>query len=229
MAGFAVGEVGFLSGARSAGFREIAKRAGVSVSTVDRVLNERGSVSVELRHLVISAARELGVKRILPVEDHGTTRIEVILPLNRPGNSTPFWDRLDNAVQQARAGLPTGVIVHRTRIPEGDIERLKSAILTPPVRRNALVIAPDFSNEISDALQEITARGEHLITLVADTPKVADRTFAGVDNVAMGRTAGFLMNGILKGDGEILLLRVSPRRREQVDRSEGFLAAFGSH
>jgi hypothetical protein len=44
---------------RSANFAEIAKLAGVSASTVDRVLNERGSVSTAARERVVAAVREL--------------------------------------------------------------------------------------------------------------------------------------------------------------------------
>jgi len=50
---------------RSARFAEIASAAGVSLSTVDRVLNERGSVSEKARRLVVDAARRLGVPRTL--------------------------------------------------------------------------------------------------------------------------------------------------------------------
>ena len=42
---------------RSARFVEIAAVAGVSETTVNRVLNERGSVSPETRARVIAAAR----------------------------------------------------------------------------------------------------------------------------------------------------------------------------
>jgi transcriptional regulator with XRE-family HTH domain len=42
---------------RTARFIEIAELAGVSASTVDRVLNERGSVSAAARERVVAAAR----------------------------------------------------------------------------------------------------------------------------------------------------------------------------
>ena len=45
---------------RSPRFVEIAAEAGVSPSTVDRVLNERGSASEKARRRVIAAAHKLG-------------------------------------------------------------------------------------------------------------------------------------------------------------------------
>ena len=45
--------------------REVAKRAGVSVATVSRVVNDRGSVSERTRRTVGEAIRETGFRRIV--------------------------------------------------------------------------------------------------------------------------------------------------------------------
>lgn len=204
---------------RIAGFREVAELADVSVSTVDRVLNERGSVSEARRRRVLDAARALDLRRVLPSAEHGTMRIELILPQNAARNSTPFWERLDGLARLARRDLPPGVVLHRTRVDESSLTDLRRAILTPAVRRNALLIAPVFSDEIADALQTVQRRGETVISLVSSAPHTQ---YAGVDNLAMGRTAAHLMAGCMHGEGDVLLLRVAQQRREQADRSAGF-------
>ena len=53
---------------KSMSLEALAKRIGVGVATVDRVLNERGGVSPETTRRVLEAAREAGLKRILPEE-----------------------------------------------------------------------------------------------------------------------------------------------------------------
>ncbi len=53
---------------KSISLAALAKRIGVGVATVDRVLNERGGVSPETTRRVLQAAREAGLKRILPEE-----------------------------------------------------------------------------------------------------------------------------------------------------------------
>ena len=65
---------------RTARFIEIAELAGVSASTVDRVLNERGSVSAAARERVVAAARELALPRLLPETRHGLIHVDVFLP-----------------------------------------------------------------------------------------------------------------------------------------------------
>jgi LacI family transcriptional regulator len=57
----------------------VAETAGVSGATVDRVLNERGNVSPKTAQKVINAARQIGLKRILPGSYHKGVRIEVLL------------------------------------------------------------------------------------------------------------------------------------------------------
>jgi LacI family transcriptional regulator len=59
--------------------RRVAETAGVSSATVDRVLNERGNVSPKTAQKVINAARQIGLKRILPGSYHKGVRIEVLL------------------------------------------------------------------------------------------------------------------------------------------------------
>jgi len=71
---------------KTARFEEIAALAGVSVATVDRVLNERDSSSVRSREKVVQAARQLGIPRVLPETRHGLVHIDIVLP----DNPSPF-------------------------------------------------------------------------------------------------------------------------------------------
>lgn len=69
----------------------VAKMAGVGIATVDRVLNERGGVSLETSRKVLKAAREVGLKRLLPEEYQHPWQIEVFLSNNGSSffNSSP--------------------------------------------------------------------------------------------------------------------------------------------
>jgi LacI family transcriptional regulator len=74
---------------KSMSLEALAKRIGVGVATVDRVLNERGGVSPETTRRVLQAAREAGLKRILPEERRLPWQIEVFLS----GNDSRFFSR----------------------------------------------------------------------------------------------------------------------------------------
>jgi len=99
---------------RSARSTEIATAAGVSESTVDRVLNERGSVSDTARRKVIDAARSLGIPRVLPTVAHGVLRFDVVLGYERDND---YYQNLDAAVQRYARLLGSRIAVHRHHWP----------------------------------------------------------------------------------------------------------------
>src|SRR5712691_7804410 len=105
---------------RSPRFADIAEEAGVSHTTVNRVLNERGSVSAETRARVVAAAKRLGVPRLLPETRRGLTRFDVILARS----DTPYFHRLNLALQRSIQMLDKKVVVHRTIIQEDDDDRI---------------------------------------------------------------------------------------------------------
>jgi LacI family transcriptional regulator len=51
--------------------QDIAEMTGVGIATVDRVLNERGSVAPQTAEKVLAMARRLKLKRILPASTAG--------------------------------------------------------------------------------------------------------------------------------------------------------------
>jgi LacI family transcriptional regulator len=77
--------------------KEVARRAGVGLATVDRVLNERGGVAPETVHRVLQAAREIGLKRILPEEHRHPWQIELLLS----SNDSFFFKQLARILQRS--------------------------------------------------------------------------------------------------------------------------------
>jgi len=59
--------------------QDVARIAGVGTATVDRVLNERGNVSENVRRKVIDAARSIGLRRQLPPFYRPRIRINLVL------------------------------------------------------------------------------------------------------------------------------------------------------
>src|SRR5437660_11905962 len=76
---------------------QIAEAAGVSISTVDRVINGRGGVRADKERLVLEWAQKLHLGRILDYRPHRTMRIAVLM--QDPSN--PFYEALRTAVGRA--------------------------------------------------------------------------------------------------------------------------------
>jgi LacI family transcriptional regulator len=91
------------------GLSDVATRAGVGSATVDRVLNERGNVSAAVRKRVLDAARELGLRRILPSSHHRILRVNVILA--RP--ERPLIARMGDEMRRLGQRLDSAISIHR--------------------------------------------------------------------------------------------------------------------
>jgi LacI family transcriptional regulator len=64
---------------RKANAADVARAAGVSPATVDRVLNGRGGVSVEKERRVVECARRLSLDRNLSVRPTRLLRIAALI------------------------------------------------------------------------------------------------------------------------------------------------------
>jgi len=187
---------------RSPRFFEIATEAGVSASTVDRVLNERGSVSEQARQKVVSAALKLGVPRILPSTAHELIHIDVLLPDSR----TPFFMRLRSALAGACSILDKRIVVHRRVVREADESSLIKNIVATNYRRRGLIIATPDTARVRNALREVLDRGEAVVTVVSDVADVPGIAYFGIDNYRAGRTAGLVMSRFTRQRGRVMFL-----------------------
>ncbi|WP_323122735.1 LacI family DNA-binding transcriptional regulator [Burkholderia alba] len=202
---------------RTARFVEIAQAAGVSPTTVDRVLNERGSVSAATRARVVAAARQLEVPRILPDTLHGLIHVDVLLPRN----TTPFFRRLNLALERSMQMLDKRIVVHRTILPEADDDVITRAILHPPYNRRGLIVTTRDTPRVQTALRTVIERGEPVITMVTDMTDVARVHYAGIDNLCAGRTAGYFVGRLAQHPGRVLLLCGRQDYRVHSDRMLG--------
>jgi LacI family transcriptional regulator, galactose operon repressor len=206
---------------RGARFVEIAAEAGVSPATVNRVLNERGSVSESARARVIAAARRLDVRRVLPDARHGLIHIDVLLS----HGDTPFFRRLEAALQRSAQMLDKRIILHRATVPESDAA-VVDAILRSRYKRSGLIVTTRDTALVRDALATAIGRGEPVVTLMTDVADVSRLYYAGIDNVRAGRTAGYFIGRLAKGAGRVLKLSGSQSFGAHRDRITGFREAL---
>ena len=202
---------------KTARFTEIAALAGVSIATVDRVLNERDTASVKTREKVVQAARQLGVPRVLPETRHGLVHIDIVLP----DNPSPFFQRLNQAMQRGVAMLDKRLVVHRVTTPEDDEAALVRAIGPRRYQRQALIVAAPDTPAVRQALQQARANGEHVAMVVTRVNHVPQADYVGIDNHAAGRTAGYLLGRLCHREGRILTLSSRLDYLGHIERSSG--------
>lgn len=188
---------------KSMSLEALAKRIGVGVATVDRVLNERGGVSPETTRRVLQAAREAGLKRILPEERRLPWQIEVFLS----GNDSRFFTRLTQDFADVADSLGyRRLTLHRTLVAESVPEKLAKNLIRSSKKRHALIV---FGNEhplVYEALRQCREANVPVITLVTDLPDAQRLCHVGIDQQQAGRTAGRMMGLMAHRAGEVLML-----------------------
>ena len=202
---------------KTARFAEIAATAGVSIATVDRVLNERDTTSARSREKVVQAARQLGIPRVLPDTRHGLIHMDIVLP----DNPSPFFRRLNLAMQRGVAMLDKRLVVHRVTTPEQDEAALLRALAPRRYKRQALIVAAPDTPAVRQALQAARARGEHIAMVVTRVSDVPQADYVGINNHAAGRTAGYLLGRLCHRRGRGLILSSRRDYLGHIERSGG--------
>lgn len=203
---------------------DIAEAAGVSLATVDRVLNRRPGVKATTRDRVEAAIRKIGFVRDMAAANLAKGRTyPLVFVLPRGSNS--FMEGLKFEVEQAIARSPQ----ERTSLAIREVPRFDGPSLAAALDRLALdppagiaVVAVDHSL-VHEAIDRLKDQGVAIVTLVSDLPGSARDHFAGVDNIAAGRTAGSLMGRFLAGrTGKVAVVAGSMLVGDHRDRLEGF-------
>lgn len=209
---------------------DIAEKAGVSLATVDRVLNDRPGVRGITRAKVEAAIADLGYVRDVAAANLAKSRVYPLVFI-LPEGDNPFMRGLEAEVRHA--GQHSAV--ERTRLSVATVPAFDATAL---VRAIDAAIGEDVSGiaavvidapEVFAAIDRARAAGIPFVTLVSDLASSGRDHFVGVDNIAAGRTAGSLMGRFLGArPGPVAVLAGSMRVRDHGERLEGFLAAMSA-
>lgn len=203
---------------------DIAREAGVSLATVDRVLNARPGVREKTIQAVNDAIAKLGYVRDLAAANLArgrNYRVAVVLP----DTESQFVQSLANALTEAGSVAATSrTEMKLLHFPAEDPHALAALLSTLPDRDyiGVALMAPE-TPILRDAVRQLRAKGLPVVALVSELPNAGCDHFIGIDNRAAGRTAGVLMGRFLGGGpGQVMVLGQSLLARDMIDRRRGF-------
>ncbi|OQM77240.1 LacI family DNA-binding transcriptional regulator [Manganibacter manganicus] len=203
---------------------DIASAAGVSLATVDRVLNKRAGVKRATVERVEAAVARLGYVRDISAANlakQRTYRLVFIIP----EGPNSFMRGLEQQLEQLRQPSALQRIdIRIVQVPAFDADALASAIDNLDLDAvSGLALVATESALVRDALGRLTDAGIPVVTLVSDMPGSRRDHYVGIDNVAAGRTAASLLGRFVGGrSGRIALIAGSMLVRDHVERRMGF-------
>src|ERR1043165_9326163 len=202
---------------------DVAREAGVSLATVDRVINRRPGVSSRSVHAVEQSLEKLGYRPdpiAAQLARRSVQRFCFVLP---SGNNT-FMRLLAEQVEAARSWLGNqrafaDVIWTDVFDPAALAQTLDGI---DDSYEGIAVVALDHPM-VRQAIDDLDARGIEVVTLVSDAPGSRRAHFVAIDISAAGRTAATLLGRFAGGrGGPVAILAGSLSLRDHAERIYGF-------
>ena len=213
---------------KAARIPDIARAAGVSTATVDRVLNQRAGVRNATVQRVMRAAVTLDYvpapseAQEAPAAPAPPMRLSFLLPA---GNNR-FIRMLGDMVGYAQEHfVPFNVRCRSEFIASFDAQELASALRRHGRRSDGIAVMALEHPAVREAVGELAERGVPVITLISDLSNSPRAAYIGLDNRAAGRTAGYLIGRFIgaREAAKVALIAGSLSYRAHEEREAGFL------
>lgn len=209
---------------KSPTLQDVARLAGVSYATTDRVVNRRGNVAEKSVRKVEMAVTELGYVRNIAAANLSRSR-QQRLAFVLPERSHPFFGRmhaqLDMAMPHLRAASVNVDVIEFGAFDSAALEDAVAALDATDYEGVAFVGQGEAA--ASATLNALRAAGTRVVSLVSDGPRDSRDHYIGIDNRKAGRTAARLVGmGHAKRAGRVILAVGASGVRDHGDRIAGF-------
>ncbi len=180
---------------------DVAKAAGVSKGTVDRVLHNRGEVSRKSREKVLQVIEELGFRPNLHASLLASPKervIQCVIPDFLPGE---FWSMTAKGIHDAAAQVSRfGIRLETVGYGQYSLESFRKACAKVlEDRPSGVLVAPIFGEETKKFVKSLAGRG---IPYIFIDSKIDDEAYFAYFGMPMYQS-GYLCADTLMGGREV--------------------------
>ncbi|MGV8935850.1 MAG: LacI family DNA-binding transcriptional regulator [Allorhizobium sp.] len=202
---------------------DIAMHAGVSLATVDRVLNQRKGVRERTVSQVLQAALEIGYFGQDEYDLLAKPRPPNVVFL-LPNGTNPYLRLLGEKVRK-RAEMKSreSANIRCLFVDSFDPVALAAALRHHAKWADAIACMALDHPAVREATAELVASGKRVVSIVSDFAPSVRSAYVGLDNQSAGRTAAYLLGRFCKqSTGDVAVIAGSRIYRAHTEREMGF-------
>lgn len=174
--------------------KDVAKEAGVSTGTVDRVINRKGNVAPKTEKKVLEAVKKLNYKKSPIAKALVSSKNKIKIGVVFPYLEYYFWQKVFRGIEDIKEKLePFGVeIIVETTKTYSIKEHLKAIDKLVKKDVKGISMISYDNKECNESINRLKEKGIEVVTFVSDSPNSKRLTFIGEDSIKAGKIAGKL-------------------------------------
>ncbi|RAP75999.1 substrate-binding domain-containing protein [Paenibacillus montanisoli] len=211
--------------------REIAKQAGVSRGTVDRVLNDRPGVKQEVRDRILSIANELNYVPNIAAKALAYQKKPFVFGIVMPPKEIQFFEAIRSGISSAAEELKDLGVRLEYRFVDNQKPEEGAAAIRELVDEGVSGIMYSFMDDelVRESIDFAAGRNVPVVTFNSDVEGCKRICFIGQDLHKSGLVAAGLMNRVLQADAKVLIVTGSLKFHAHRSRVEGFKQGLAEH
>lgn len=217
------------------GVKEIARRANVSIATVDRVLHNRVGVALKTKNKIEEIIKELNYKpnilaRRLALKE--VLKFAVLIP--SVSKETDYWNAPLEGILQAESEIATyGIEIDKYFFDQNDKKSFSgSSMKILQAKYHGVLLAPMFVEESISFVKECTKLKMPCVFINSDLPDISSLCYIGPDLYHAGALAAHLCGYLIGLEEKILVVNISKEidnHHHLLRKEQGFKEYFEKH
>jgi LacI family transcriptional regulator len=191
--------------------KDIARLAGVSTGTVDRVLHDRGRVSQQALEKVLAVLNQIDYRPNLIARTLGSNRTYHLAALVPDPRQDPYWDQSSKGIEAARqdwAQYDVQVESFLFDLHDRSSFRTAAALLLK-AKPDGVLLAPVFYQEALSFFDTLKLTGIPAVTFNTPIAEIHPLSFIGQDLYQSGRVGAELLHFGLQGPAHFIILHIA--------------------
>lgn len=217
------------------GVKEIARRANVSIGTVDRVLNNRTGVAVKTRDKILEIIKELDYQpNIMARRLASKKMLHFAILIPAASGETGYWEAPLNGIKQAASEIKDyGVSVEIYFFDQNDKSTFSAKakeILKQDIQ--GVLLAPMFEEESLKFIKKCKSKNIPFVFINSDIETQESLSYIGPDLYQSGYLAAHLINYLVMEGQHVFIVNISKEmdlHHHLLRKEEGFRAYFNAH